>query len=307
MNREGKGTFKTMVAIPAYNEEISIGSMVALSKKYADIVLVIDDGSKDRTSEIAESLGAVVIRHRTNHGKAWAVRSAFKAARKSGVDALVLVDGDGQHDPGDIPRFVNPIKKGKAHVVLGSRFIDKEGTKEMPGHRKAGNLVLSGTTSLSALKWVSDSQCGYRSFSKKTFGKFSFNEKDGFGVESSMIVEASRMKFRIIEIPVTCKYDGLKGAHTRGPLGHGLMVLTFILGMVRDRHPLIFFGVPGLVMMGIGIAYGLQKFYYYQQFDTLYLGPVIFATFLTLAGMLSVFTALILNSMQNIVARMKRG
>ena len=295
---------KLSIVIPAYNEEHTIGSMVTLTKRHVDQVVVIDDGSKDRTSLIAQSLGAVVIRHRTNEGKGKAVQDAFKIASKNGADILVILDADGQHDPDAIPDLIKPITKGKADIVVGSRFLDSNGTKEMPGHRKVGNKVLSMATKLGTGQDITDSQSGYRVFSKKAFTKMIVVE-NGFAIESEMLVEAANKGLKVLEVPISCKYENLH-AHTKGSASHGITVLTIILAMIRDRHPLLFFGVPGLIMLLIGGIYGLQKLWIYQRYEQIYIGPTIFIGFMILGGMFSLFTALILNSMGNIIRRLQR-
>src|SRR4030042_4807226 len=114
-----------VVGIPAFNEEKTIARVVLEAQRYADAVVVCDDGSSDLTAKIAERLGADVVRHERNLGYGSAIKSLFNRARELGADVLVTLDGDGQHDPGDIPNVVEPIKNGVADIRLGSGFIDK--------------------------------------------------------------------------------------------------------------------------------------------------------------------------------------
>ena len=109
------------VLLPAYNEEVSIASMIILSSKYADEVIVIDDGSTDRTSEVSKRAGATVLRHKTNQGKGAALKTGFKYAEK--YDVIVTLDADGQHNPSEIPNLVKPIEEGKADIVNGSTDV----------------------------------------------------------------------------------------------------------------------------------------------------------------------------------------
>ena len=108
--------------LPAYNEEVSIGSVVLRARTYADRVIVIDDGSLDRTVEVAELAGAEVIRHARNRGKGAALKTGFGAL--NGSDIIVTIDTDGQHDPADIPQLVEPIRTGEADMVNGSRYMN---------------------------------------------------------------------------------------------------------------------------------------------------------------------------------------
>ena len=127
-----------VVGIPAFNEEKTIARVVLEAQKHAHIVVVCDDGSIDMTGEIAERLGAVVVYHERNLGYGAALQSLFKRAKELNADVLVTLDSDGQHDPAQIPRLVKPIKDGVAEVVLGSRFMDKNGTADMPVYRQLG-------------------------------------------------------------------------------------------------------------------------------------------------------------------------
>ncbi len=117
-----------VVGIPAFNEEKTIAKIVIGAQKYAQLVVVCDDGSTDLTAEIAERLGAVVVRHKKNLGYGGALQSLFKRARELQADVLVTLDSDGQHDPEEIPQLIKPIEDGVAEVVFGSRFKDENGT-----------------------------------------------------------------------------------------------------------------------------------------------------------------------------------
>ena len=127
-----------VVGIPAYNEEKTIAKIVLNAQKFADVVVVCDDGSSDLTCTIAERMGAEVIVHKQNLGYGAALQSIFKRAQEFDADVLITLDGDGQHDPSEIPRLIKPIVDGIADVVVGSRFIDGSGTSEMPLYRRAG-------------------------------------------------------------------------------------------------------------------------------------------------------------------------
>jgi glycosyltransferase involved in cell wall biosynthesis len=126
------------VGIPAYNEEKTIARAVLGAQKHAHIIIVCDDGSSDLTGEIADRLGAVVVRHEKNLGYGAALQSLFERAKELNADVLVTLDSDGQHNPAEIPRLVKPIEDGVAEVVLGSRFLDERGTADMPMYRQLG-------------------------------------------------------------------------------------------------------------------------------------------------------------------------
>ncbi len=130
-----------VACIPAFNEERTIGKVIVGTLPYVDRVIVCDDGSGDMTAAIAEKLGANVIRHERNKGKGDAFRSLFSASRDLGADVMITIDGDDQHDPSDIPKLLDPIAKGQADVVIGSRFHPEN--KGIPSYRKVGNKLLT--------------------------------------------------------------------------------------------------------------------------------------------------------------------
>jgi glycosyltransferase involved in cell wall biosynthesis len=125
-----------IACIPAYNEEKTIAKVIIKTQKYVDKVIVCDDGSKDMTSEIAERLGAIVIKHERNMGKGEALRNLFKKAMELNADIVITLDGDGQHDPDEIPSLINTLKEEKADIIIGSRFLLNE--KNVPGYRAIG-------------------------------------------------------------------------------------------------------------------------------------------------------------------------
>jgi glycosyltransferase involved in cell wall biosynthesis len=151
--------------LPAYNEEISIGSVVLRTRQYADRVIVIDDGRRDRTAEVAALAGAEVLRHSENQGKGAALKTGFASLKGDGV--IVTIDTDGQHDPADIPRLVAPIMAGEADMVNGSRYLNGN-KKDTPLYRRLGQKVLDLFTNMDSGLAVTDSQSGFRAFAWQT-------------------------------------------------------------------------------------------------------------------------------------------
>src|SRR5665647_394239 len=138
------------IAIPAFNEEIAIGSVVLRAKRYADSIIVVDDGSDDHTVDVAESVGAEVIRHLANQGYGSAIRTCFETARQRDAGVLVTLDGDGQHNPDDIPRLLNAMQETGADIVIGSRFIDHSVYQKIPFYRMVGMKLLDRATMFSS-------------------------------------------------------------------------------------------------------------------------------------------------------------
>lgn len=284
----------TIVAvIPAFNEEIAIGSVIARAKQHVDEVLVIDDGSSDKTAQVAELMGATVIVHEKNSGKGTALRTAFRWALHKQVDTLVTLDGDGQHNPDEIPLIIEPILWKQADVVNGARFLDGCSV-DVPKYRRLGQEVLTFATNMTADVKMNDSQSGFRAFSKETFGVFKFNNT-GMGVESEMIHDATAAGFKITEVPITCRYD-VEGS-TFNPVKHGLNVLGSIINQFERKHPLLYFGVPGLVLFMLGFGLAFRTLFILQTTGAFAIGTSLVAMTAAMLGCFGMFCGLILNSL----------
>jgi glycosyltransferase involved in cell wall biosynthesis len=211
---------KIIVAIPCLNEETFIADIVTRAKKYADKLIVVDDGSTDATSEVAKAAGAEVIRHKTNQGAGAATKTAFEAAKRSHADILVTLDGDGQHNPDEIPQLLAPILKGEADLVIGSRFLHPN-LHQMRKYRKFGIDVITFLYNFGSKVRVSDSQCCFRAQNRKLIEAVNITEA-GFSFSVQVLIQARGKGFTIKEVPVSCIY------HSQGsslnPVIHGLGV-----------------------------------------------------------------------------------
>ena len=291
-----------LAAIPAYNEEAAIGSVVLRAKQYADAVIVVDDGSSDATAAIAELAGATVIRHERNLGKGTALRNVFLRAREMNAEILVCLDGDGQHDPDEIPRLLAPIKNGGADMVIGSRFLDIH--SDIPRYRRAGQKVLNTlTNSISATK-VTDSQSGFRAFSKKAIDSISL-EEDGIGIESSMQRAADDSGLRIAEVPITCRYD-IEHASKMGSVRHGFSVINTLLKIVEERRPLFVFGSVGLGLVIAGVAMGFWVVQVYSRTGQFAIGTSLIGILLLIVGILSIFVGLMLHAISKVLIKVAK-
>jgi glycosyltransferase involved in cell wall biosynthesis len=223
-----KQKHKIIVAIPAYNEEQFIGDIITRAKKYADKIIVVDDGSTDATSKVARAAGAEVIRHRKNQGAGAATKTAFKVAKRGRVDILVTIDGDGQHNPDEIPQLLAPILKGKADLVIGSRFL-RPTLQQIPRYRKFGIDVITFLYNLGSKSRVTDSQCCFRAQNRRLIEAVNITEP-GFSFSVQVLIQARRRGFIIKEVPVSCIY------HSQGsslnPVIHGLGVA---LNVIKHR------------------------------------------------------------------------
>lgn len=235
------------VLLPAYNEEVAIASMILLSSKYAKEVIVIDDGSTDRTKEVSELAGATVLSHNTNKGKGVALKTGFDYAKD--FDIIVTIDADGQHNPSEIPQLIQPILDGEADLVNGSRYINGHETST-PKYRRVGQTVLDTATNLASGVKITDSQSGFRAFSSKCVDCFNF-DPEGFGIESDMLIEASNNNLKIKEVEISVRYD--VNTTTDNPIVQGLSVLLRILELMRFNRPLYFYGIGGAIVLFFGI------------------------------------------------------
>jgi glycosyltransferase involved in cell wall biosynthesis len=282
-----------IVAIPCFNEELFIGSVLLKARDYVDHIIVIDDGSTDKTALVAERAGATVIKHESNRGKGAAVSTAFEYARDSVCNVLVLLDGDGQHEPGHIPSLVKPVLDNEADIVVGSRYLDTESS--VPGYRIWGHRVLTFLTNFGSRVRLTDSQSGFRAFSPKAIESLSFVE-EGLSIESEMQFLAKKADLRVTEVPVTISYHSTV---KRSPITHGMGVLNSVVGFISRRAPLFVFGLPALVMLCFGVWQGWRVVQGYNEYGDFYIGPALIAVLLCIVGTLSLFTGLILHNIKS--------
>ncbi len=288
---------RIIAAIPCFNEERFIGSVVLQAKKYVDKVLVIDDGSSDATAEVARSAGAVVYRHDCNRGKGAAIRTAFLKAREEEADVLVLIDGDGQHDPREISRLAQPVVEGLADMVVGSRFMG--GGNRPPFYRRLGQRVLTFVSNAGSRTAITDSQSGFRAFSSKALRSMKLVE-NGFAVDSEIQFAVRQSNLSVLEVPIQALYPGRA---KRNPLVHGINVLGRVLVLVSLRQPFVLFGIPGVACLTGGLVLGIRVLDIYARNTELAIGSLLAAIGLCLVGVLALFTALMLQSMKELMRR----
>jgi glycosyltransferase involved in cell wall biosynthesis len=209
-----------IVAIPCLNEEQFISDIVSRTREYVDRVIVVDDGSTDNTAETAAKAGATVIKHKVRQGAGAATRTAFEAAKGFSADVLVTLDGDGQHNPDEIPQVLAPILGESADLVIGSRFLQYD-LGNIRRYRKFGIDVITWLYNLGSKVKVSDSQSGFRAHSRKLLEAINITE-DGFGFSVQVLIQARRGKFVIKEVPISCIYH--PEGSSLNPVVHGLGV-----------------------------------------------------------------------------------
>jgi len=293
-----------VVGIPAFNEENTIARVVLEAQKYADAVVVCDDGSRDLTAKIAERLGADVVKHEQNSGYGVAIKSLFERARELHADVLVTLDGDGQHDPIEIPAVLKPIIDGVADVVIGSRFMDVRGTAEMPLYRRLGAKLITRMVNGSAKKGVSDAQSGFRAYSRQAIERLSVVEA-GMGASVEILLEASKQKLKICEVPSTCKYqNGEVATSTEHPVTHGMGVVMSIIRLVVEEKPLMLLGIPALLFLFAGISFGVWMLQIYATEQHIVTNIALASLSFVIVGFFMLSTAITLYAISRISKKM---
>ena len=190
---------KIVIGIPAYNEEKNIASILLRLKNISEYIIVCDDGSSDLTSEIAEKLGAIVVKHKKNLGYGAAIKTIFLKAQEINADALVTFDADGQHRIEDIDKVLVPIKNNKADIVIGSRFLNDE--QKISKYRKIGIKTITELTNITSGTKITDSQSGFRAYNRKTPENIKLTES-GMGLSTKILITAKTSNLKIIEVPI---------------------------------------------------------------------------------------------------------
>lgn len=192
---------KTIAIIPAYNEETTIADVIKRTRDFVDEIIVVNDGSKDRTQEIAMAQNVTVVSHVINRGLGAAIGTGFAAAQVHGADLAITLDADGQHDPAEIQKFIEAAKAG-ADVVIGSRMLTRKG---MPWYRQVANVLGNITTFVLFGAWVTDSQSGFRAFTSHALSQIEI-KTNRMEVSSELIAEAKRHQLKLTEVPIKAIY-----------------------------------------------------------------------------------------------------
>ena len=251
-----------VVTIPAYNEEKTIGVLikdiheVMKSSNYNYKILVVDDGSKDGTKEIAKNIGAVVYSHPKNYGLAETFNTEIKKSLEMGADIIVHIDADRQYQPKEIPMLLKEIENG-CDLVLGSRFKGK--IESMPLVKRLGNKAFSKVISNVIGMNISDGQTGFRAFTREIAEKINIISDHTYTQEQ--IIKAVRQKYKVKEVPVYFAKRADKSRLISNPFAYAVRAWINIIRIYRDYKPLKFFGVIGALIFSIGFVLGLYLVY----------------------------------------------
>ena len=293
---------KIIIGIPAFNEEKNIASIITKLMNITDSIIVCNDGSSDLTSEIAEKMGAVVINHEKNLGYGAAIRSIFLKAKELDGDVLVTFDADGQHRIEDIENVTTPIINQEAELVIGSRFLD-DSEKEVPQYRKVGIKVITKITNASIKEKLTDSQSGFRAYSKKVVDELNPSEL-GMGISTEILIKASSKNFKIVEVPIKILYSGDTSTHN--PISHGSSVILSTIKYTSIEHPLKFYGIPSVIFFIIGLSFTYLSAQYYAEIGRLNTNLTIVAAGTVLIAIVLLITSILLYSLVSVV-REKNG
>ena len=287
---------KITIGIPAYNEEKNIAKIITKLKKITDSIIVCDDGSSDMTSEIAKNLGVIVISHKKNMGYGAAIRTIFEKSAEIGSDILVTFDADGQHRIEDVSRVLHPLENSEADIVIGSRFLGKQ--SNVPNYRKLGIKVITQVTNSSLKTKLTDSQSGFRAYSKQVLSKISLSEI-GMGISTEILIKASSKGLRITEVPITILYSGDTSTHN--PVSHGTSVLFSTIKFTSIEHPLKFYGIPSVIFLTIGVIFTSLAVQYYVDIGRLNTDLTLIGAGTILIGIILLISAILLYSLVSVV------
>jgi len=289
-----------IACIPAHDEESHIENLIKSAQRHVDCVVVCDDGSTDNTANIAKKAGAVVISHKINKGYGAAVITLFNYARENNVDTMITIDGDGQHDPDQIPLLLNTISQHNLDVVIGSRFLNQN--NQAPGYRQRGIKIITSTANYGTDLKVSDSQSGFRAYSKNAINVI-YPTEENMSVSTEILFKISNNGLSLAEVPITVSYEGDTSEHH--PVSHGISVLANTIKYVSIKHPLQFYGIPGIMLVTLGIILGALFLNGYLNNQVILYGMMVGSVILFLLGSILSVTAIILFSMVNLIRNNK--
>jgi glycosyltransferase involved in cell wall biosynthesis len=262
------------VVVPAYNEEKLIDRTIRSMPEFIDRIVVVDDASTDATPRILEQLAAAnprvhIIRHAVNGGVGAAIRTGYAWCRDNGMDIAVVMAGDGQMDPNDLPALLDPVVEGRTDYAKGNRLVSGEAWKKIPRVRYLGNSALTFMTKIASGYWhVTDSQTGYTAISRRALETLPIADiYPRYGMPNDLLVTLNIFNMRVMDVPVAPVYgigekSGFNSIRMIVPLFF-LMIRLFYRRMtqkyiIRDFHPLILFYTFGFLTLLVNIPLGIR-------------------------------------------------
>jgi glycosyltransferase involved in cell wall biosynthesis len=262
------------VVVPAFKEETQIGKVITTMPAMIDKIIIIDDCSPDRTSEVVREYQAreprvVLIRHEINQGVGGAIASGYKWARAHDIDVAVVMAGDGQMDPGDLPALLDPVVADEVDYCKGNRLFTDEAFKKIPKTRFIGNSVLSFLTKVASGYWhVFDSQTGYTAINKRALATIDWDQMyKRYGQPNDLLVRLNVYNFRVRDVPIKPVYN--VGEKSKLKVSRAIFTISRLLVrmflwrlrekyIIRDFHPLVLFYFLGLLFMSLGVAFSVR-------------------------------------------------
>ena len=220
---------KICLLLPAYNESRTIGRIVQEAGLFVGCIVVIDDGSSDDTADIARAHGAIVLKHAQNRGKGRALRTGFDYALQKGYELIATMDGDGQHDPMDLPRFFDYFRRTRPDILVGGRIKERS---RMPLHRRLNNWLVSNVGSALCGQKVPDFQSGYRLVKAEVLKTVRL-ETERYETESELLIKAGRLGFRIESTAIQTIY-GDEGSNVKA-LREMRLFTQLLIKSLRDK------------------------------------------------------------------------
>jgi len=297
------------VVVPAYNEEKLIGKVIETMPEFVDKIVVVDDKSKDNTAKVVSSyikkLGdkLLLIRHKKNQGVGGAIVTGYKWARDNKMDISVVMAGDGQMNPVDLPHLLDPVVSDEADYVKGNRLFTDYAWKHIPKYRYIGNSFLSLFTKIASGYWhVADSQTGYTAISLKVLQTLDLHKiYKRFGMPNDMLVRLNVYNFRVKDIPVTPVYN--IGEKSGIKVRKVIFTISFLLlrrffwrmkekYIIRDFHPLVFFYGLAIALLILSLPLFVRILYMWIVVGTIPKVNALALMFTLIAGLQSLFFAM---------------
>jgi glycosyltransferase involved in cell wall biosynthesis len=299
---------KICVVVPAHNEETQIGKVILTMPEFVDYIVIVDDESKDGTVKIVEEYSSkspkiILLKHEKNKGVGGAIATGYKWARDNNVDIAVVMAGDAQMDPDDLPALLDPVVNDEVDFSKGNRLITGEAFKKIPKIRYFGNSILSFLTKIASGYWhIADSQSGYTAINKKALQMLNWDSMyKRYGQPNDLLVRLNIYNFRVRDVEVKPVYNvGEKSGIRIWKVIFTISWLLFKLFcwrlvakyVIRDFHPLVLFYALGFVLIILSLIFGVRLFYYFFIFDRLPAMNTIAFIFTSVTGLQTIFFAM---------------
>jgi len=316
-------TKKICAVVPSHNEETQIGKVILTMPEFVDYIVIVDDKSKDNTVKVVEEFmpqnkKIILLKHKKNQGVGGAIATGYKWARDNDIDIAVVMAGDAQMDPGDLPALLDPVVKGEVDFSKGNRLITGEAFKKIPKIRYFGNSILSFLTKIASGYWhIADSQSGYTAINKKALQLLNWESMyKRYGQPNDLLVRLNIYNFRVRDVEVKPVYN--VGEKSGIKIWKVLFTISWLLlklfcwrlvakYVIRDFHPLVLFYSLGIVLIFSSFLLGIRLLYFFFAFNTLPEMNSLAFIFTGVTGLQSIFFAMWFDMFYNSDLKGKRN